>query len=108
MKIVKSYYYFMKDCLSITFCFSDHFDTKKSDVEVLGKVHLQFYCKYALLHSNNDKKYVTWKAISLNLQPIRLRKKNKKINPSHFKKNGGNRIFNKMVKKGCKHKIVKL
>ncbi|KAI8331791.1 hypothetical protein BD560DRAFT_494106 [Blakeslea trispora] len=37
MKIVKSYYYFMKDCLSITFCFSDHFDTKKSDVEVLGK-----------------------------------------------------------------------
>ena len=68
---------YMKSGLSVTSCSSEHFDTNKSEIKVHRKAHVQNACKYVLLHSNNDKKCVTWVVISLNLQLIQRGKINK-------------------------------
>ena len=57
---------------------------KKSEIKVHGEVQVPKVCVYVFLHLNNDEKCVTWTVVSLNLQPIRLRKINKTIFFKYF------------------------
>ena len=69
---------YVKSGSFVTSCYSEHFDTKKSEIKVHGEVQVPKVCVYVFLHLNNDEKCVTWAVVSLNLQPIQLGKINKK------------------------------